>query len=112
MPGKEKSALLSRAIWLSFLTPIIAWPITLFTKKINKTKKIPTYRQCLEYENTTAMLIAAILYIVFGLLIYVVEIMGHAYGISGNVVPIILFVWGISLFSERHELMRAKKVFL
>lgn len=104
---KRKIGLTITSYLALFLTPIIAWPITLFTKKINKTKEVPTYRQMLKYENTTAMLIAAILYIVLGLLIFVLKFMGHAYG---NIVyASILYIWGFSLFFQRHELLGAKK---
>lgn len=105
---KRKIGLTITSYLALFLTPIIAWPVTLFTKKIKKTKEVPTYRQRLKYENTTAMLIVAILYIVLGLLVVVVIMMGYANGING-LVALILFTWGISLFSERNELTRARK---
>ena len=105
---KRKIGLTITSYLALFLTPIIAWPVTLFTKKIKKTKEVPTYRQRLKYENTTAMLVAAILYIVLGLLVVVVIMMGYANGING-LVALILFTWGISLFSERNELTRARK---
>ena len=108
---KRKIGLAITSYIALFLTPLIAFFMTLFTEKINKTQDQPTYQQRLKYENTTAMLIAEILYIVFSVLALVVGIIGCFYGRSGLAGCInfaILLTWGISLFFERKELLRAK----
>lgn len=112
---KRKIGLSITSFLALFLTPIIAYPVTLFTKKIDKTKDQPTCQQRLPYEKTTAMLIAAILYIFFSIsaLALVVGIMGYmnnGSGLAGSVANfVILLTWGISLFSERKELLLAKE---
>ena len=96
--------------WMSFLmlflTPPIALVISLFTKKIDKTKKYPTYEQRVPFENTTAILFAAILYFCFGFLfIFFVTVQ---FNIVVLVLGIIFVVWGYLLLKERRELLQAK----
>ena len=111
--AKKRKIGLSNTSYLAlFLTPFIAYIVTLFTKKINKSKEQPTYQQRLPYENTTAMLIAAIIYIFFSIGALVAGIMGYMNnrsGLAGLANFVILLTWGISLFSERKELLLAKE---
>ena len=97
--------------WASFLallfTPVIACIVSLCTKKIDATIKEPTYKQRLPFENTTALLIAAILYFCFGLLTISFNIV--QFNIVVLNIGIIFVVWGYRLIKERRGLLLAKK---
>lgn len=116
---KRKIGLTITSILVLFSPPpFIACIVSYFTKKIDKTKKYPTYEQRLPYENTTTMLVVAIVYFVFSLSFLLVVI-----GISNTntyanawimMLNITLFsiadiVWGCSLLSERKKLLLARK---
>ncbi len=108
--GKKRKIGLTITSFLSlFLTPIIGCIVPLFTKRIDKTQKYPTYKQRLPYENTTAMLIAAILYTLFGLLALFLWIMSEFEKYSFIVNSCILLYGAYTLFNERKELQLAKK---
>lgn len=108
--GKKRKIGLTITSFLSlFLTPIIGCLVTLFTKRIDKTQKYPTYKQRLPYENTTAMLIATILYILFGLLAFFLWIMSEFQKYTFLVNCGILLYGAYTLFNEREELLLAKK---
>lgn len=100
--AKKRKIGLSITSYLAlFLTPIIAFIVTLFTKKIDKTADQLTYQQRLPYEKPTAMLVAAIIYIVFSIGALIVGIMGYMNnrsGLAGIANFGILLTWGISLF--------------
>ena len=111
--AKKRKIGLSITSYLAlFLTPLIAYPVTLFTKKINKSKEQPTYQQRLPYEKPAALLVAAILYVFFSIGALMVGIMSYINNISG-LAPlanfVILLILGISLFSERKKLLLAKE---
>ncbi|MBR1785417.1 MAG: hypothetical protein IJ760_08305 [Bacteroidales bacterium] len=109
--AKKRKIGLTKASYLSlFLTVIVGFFVTLFSKKINKTTKQPTYKQRLPYENTTAMLIAAILYILYGVALDVVGMFsgneGAYYHYLIQLQFIIALAWGILLLFERRNLLR------
>ena len=114
---KRKIGLTIMSFITLFLTPLISCLVSYFTKKIDISKDYPTYEQRLPYENTTAMIIAAILYLVFGLFFFVAMI-----GISNsntdiNTTNMLLNLaifsiadiwWGCTLLSERKTLLLVK----
>ena len=117
---KRKIGLTITSILVLLLPPpFIACIVSYFTKKIDNTKKYPTYEQRLPYENTTAMLVIAIVYFIFSLLSFLVAVIAISNSntdIDANkmMLNIILFsiadsVWGCSLLSERNKLLLAKK---
>ena len=104
---KRKIGLTGTSILVLLLTPFIACIVSYFTKKIDKTKKYPTYEQRLPYENTTTLLVVAIIFLLFSIVFF---IMGLVNGkIATFILVTIYLVWGCSLLSERKKLLLAKK---
>ena len=118
---KRKIGLTITSILVLLLPPpFIACIVSYFTKKIDNTKKYPTYEQRLPYENTTTLLVVAIVYFVFSLLLFLVAVIGISNSNLDNnseinmmlniiVVSIADIVWGCTLLLERKELLLAKK---
>lgn len=107
---KRKIGLTITSYIALFFTPLIAYLVTFSTKKINKkndkdentadgyiASKIATLQERLKYENLTAMLIAAILFIVLG-----------SSTLPFTIVGICMIGWGVALLSERKNLLWAK----
>ena len=105
---KRKIGLTIMSYIVLFFTPFIACIVSYITKKIDKEKKYPTYEQRLPYENTTAMVVAAILFFVFSPFCVIGLIMQDNI-VGALVIFIIYLVWGCSLLSERKKLLLAKK---
>ena len=69
--SKKRKIGLTKASFLAlFLTPLIACIVSLCTKKIDVTRKEPTYKQRLPYENTTAQLIAELFCYLFVIVLW------------------------------------------
>lgn len=107
--GKKRKIGLTTTSYLAlFLTPLIGCIVPLFTKKIDKSQKWPTYKQRLPYEDTAALLISEILYFSFSVLSLFAGIMGH-HSFTAFFIFIILLSCGCTLSTERKNLLLAEK---
>lgn len=118
---KRKIGLTITSYLAIFLTPFVACIVSYCTRRIDKTTKHPTYEQRLPYENTTAMLISAIISFILGLLLNIVGLVGIGQSSTtysseydrfiGMMIAygIIYIVWGVSLIRERKKLLLAKE---
>lgn len=109
--SKKRKIGFTKASFLAFFfTPIIACIVSLCTKKIDATKKEPTYRQRLPYENTTALFIAEIIYFFFAIVFFIL----WGYSNDGDYLiklylSLIFFANGYFLHDERKLLIEAEE---
>ena len=113
--GKKRKIGLTWMSYLTFfITPFLAFIVSLFSKRIDKNKKELSYEDRLPYENMTAMLIIAIMYLFVAAFFSIVAIVGattEAYGgtVFGLYYSIIYIIWGCSLLKQRKRFLLVQK---